>query len=49
LIKKLGDEILKFQEVLSAEKKYREETQGTMFRMLEEMHNRLQNELQVFY
>jgi hypothetical protein len=47
LIKKLGDEIIRFQEMLSVERKVREETENVMFRMLEDINNKLQNEISV--
>ena len=33
--------------MLAQEKKVREETQNSMYRMLEDMHARLQNDIQV--
>mgnify|MGYP007031654428 FL=1 len=47
MIKKLGDEIIRFQEMLSVERKVREETENVMFRMLEDINNKLQNEISV--
>jgi hypothetical protein len=41
LIKNLGDEILKFQENLNFEKKIREETHNTIFKMLEDIQVKL--------
>jgi hypothetical protein len=47
LIKRLGDEIIKFQEMLNVEKKVREETENLMFRMLEDINARLQSDISV--
>jgi len=41
LSKKIGDEMVKFQQILSGEKQQREDIQAKMFRMLEEMNSRL--------
>ena len=60
LIKKLNDEIIKFQDQLALERKViylinilikfyqvREETENIMFRMLEDINNKFQGEIQV--
>ena len=45
LVQKLSDEIGKFHEMILYEKKLREETQGTMFRMIEDIHGKVLYEL----
>ena len=45
-MKRLREEIGKFNEMLSLERKVREETQTTMFRMIEDIHGKVMHELQ---
>lgn len=45
LVKKLSDEIGKFHEMLQYERKLREETQTTMFRMIEDIHSKVMYDL----
>jgi hypothetical protein len=42
---KLSDEIGKFHEMLALERKLREESQNTMFRMIDEIHNKVMYDL----
>jgi len=46
LVKKLNDEIIKFQDKLNMERKIREETENAMFRMLEDINAKFQSEIQ---
>ena len=46
LVKTLSEEIGKFHEMLQFERKVREETQTTMFKMIEEIHGKVQYDLQ---
>jgi len=48
LIRKIGDKISKFQEVMEIEKKVREETENVLFKLLEDIDYKFQNELTVF-
>ncbi len=48
LIRKIGDKINKFQEVMEIEKKVREETENVLFKLLEDIDFKFQNELTVF-
>ena len=42
-------EISKFHDLLVIENKVREETQGKIFRMIEDIYNKLQNDIIVKY
>ena len=46
MVKRLREEIGKFHETLAQERKVREETQTTMFRMIEDIHGKVMYELQ---
>ena len=46
LVKKLGEEITKYQDMIQLEKKVREETQNTLFRMIEDMEANLTREIE---
>jgi hypothetical protein len=46
MVKRLREEIGKFHEMLTFERKLREETQTTMFRMIEDIHGKVIYELQ---
>jgi hypothetical protein len=46
MVKRLREEIGKFHEMLTLERKLREETQTTMFRMIEDIHGKVIYELQ---
>ena len=45
-MKRLREETGKFHEMLALERKVREETQTTMFRMIEDIHGKVMHELQ---
>ena len=44
-MKKLNDEINKYSEMIMLERKVREETQNTLFRMIEDMESNLLKEI----
>ena len=47
IIKNFGDQILNLQEILTKERRQREDAQSSMFKMLDEMGNFLNRQLQV--
>ncbi len=44
-MKKLNDEIGRYSDMIMLERKVREETQNTLFRMIEDMENNLSREI----
>jgi hypothetical protein len=46
-MKKLTDEIGKYSEMILMERKVREETQNTLFRMIEDMESNLSREIEI--
>ena len=44
-MKKLNDEIHKYSDMIMLERKVREETQNTLFRMIEDMESNLSREI----
>ena len=46
LIKKLGEEIHNFHELMNYEKRVREDSQNAMYRMIEDMHGKITQEIQ---
>ena len=46
MIKKLGEEIHNFHELMNYEKRVREDSQNAMYRMIEDMHGKITQEIQ---
>jgi hypothetical protein len=44
-MKKLNDEISRYSDMIMLERKVREETQNTLFRMIEDMENNLSRDI----